>query len=226
MTENEQVVQEPESAVQEPEEESAAQVQEPPVAPFKGDMWFHYRQNHPASYEVVNLDYIGLEGAWVRFRRMGTFTSHELRELDDYWRQRRTQYLHARVEEEAAKFIAQQRAKPESLKDLDDSIDLLSALGMDTAQLDETERARLNALLSNAAIQHHTAISGIDIEMIDEWNLTDPYTGDPLPVPKDDFTVLDRLPVMVVMAIRTELARISEESVAPPKESSQSTTGA
>lgn len=221
MTDDEQVVQEPED--EQPAAEQPAPA-EPPVAPFAGDMWHHFRKNHPTSYETVDMEYIGLPGAWIRLRKMGTFTSHELRELDDYWLKRRTQYLYDKVEEEVGRFIGQQQAKPESLKDLDNTVDRLSALGIDTTQINDTERARLNAILSNASVQHHTAISGIDIEMIDAWNLTDPYTGDPLPIPKEDFTVLDRLPVVVVMAIRAELARVSEVSVAPPKAPTENTT--
>ena len=61
-------------------------------------------------------------------------------------------------------------------------------------------------------------INGLEIEMIESWNLTDPRTGSSLPVPKQDLSSLECLPLGVLGYIADCIAEIAEQTFPSKKE--------
>lgn len=75
-------------------------------------------------------------------------------------------------------------------------------LGMTAAKVDE-----IDPLEAVELIERQVA------ENILEWNLTDPETDEPLPIPAEDPSVLERLPTEVLFFIQRKLREQFEQAV-------------
>jgi len=55
-------------------------------------------------------------------------------------------------------------------------------------------------------------------ELILDWNLTHPVTGEPLPIPKKSRDSLDLLPLEFIMRLNEEMGKMFEQ-MGPPRPS-------
>ena len=193
---------------------------------FVGDVWANYRKNNSSSYIVMNFDLPGLESFWIKFRRPGTFTSVELHGLEGYWNRKRMAYLATLVEEDVQDSIEESKEKNEIVISLEEALDLVSMVTSDEEKLEQLSplmRARVNAVMERTAFNTQLMFSGMDIAIIEEWNLTDPVTGGPLPLPKEDLTTFEKLPMEVLTHIRELLVQVVQMTY-PPKVSTTNTS--
>lgn len=176
--------------------------------------WSEYRNNRAENYTTFNLKDVGLEAFWLKVRKFGTYTSKEISDLSNKWIRERINYIARRIVEQA-----QEESEEEESPDLKEIEDVMYELedGITPGDLrTEKQKKIYGYLLQDGTLQRLQPIVGMDIEVVKEWNLTDPETDERLPLPSEDMSVFERLPLEVLWEIKTKLVEVMEQS-APPK---------
>uniref|UniRef100_A0A6H1ZRZ9 Uncharacterized protein n=1 Tax=viral metagenome TaxID=1070528 RepID=A0A6H1ZRZ9_9ZZZZ len=158
--------------------------------------WTEYRSR---NYLTVDLADIGLKGCWVKIRKAGSYTLQEMSSGEAKWINERKDYLVKKI--------------MSVLTDVEEADALKMVESMDRGLPD----ARLAEIIANGGVfWANQVLSGMDIEMIEDWNLTDPETDAPLPTPKQDFSSLEKLPQDILWMLKEKLMEVQRD-VVPPK---------
>lgn len=86
-------------------------------------------------------------------------------------------------------------------------------------EMTETEAATaLSNLETDIRFRIPVVLGGADLMILEWWNLTDPFTGEPLPLPTiEDPTPLNKLPSEVQKYIREQIAKVARGDEVVPK---------
>lgn len=187
--------------------------------------WKAYREEYEGNFLKFTLEELGLPEFWVKMRRIGSYTPKEISELQQLWADRRFQYVAKKIHE-----LVEQHEEIELTDEEREVRDVLALVDGEAPPASATERQTtiLGYLIGESGLAKMNPITGIDIELIQGWNLTHPDTNELLPLPKDDMEVLMTLPSDVLWHIKEKLLELQEEIV--PKKvkellSSQSSEG-
>lgn len=176
--------------------------------------WEKYRERSE-SYQIINLTDPGLEDFWIKLRKLGSFTTAELVEKQNKWLDVRVKYIAQTVVHLANK--GQEKATMDEFeKEVDDVITELEGGVPDSAISSERRALIYGHFMQMNTITKFQPLVGLDLEILESWNLTDPVTGKPLSVPKEDISVFEKLTLDVLWHIKEKIIDFSSEAV-PPK---------
>ena len=167
------------------------------------NIWDQYRESRT---EKVDLAEIGLDGFVMKVRDPGSLTPTEADALQKLTNVRleEEQEFNNRIDalqKEAAALVA---------VDEDD----------EDSKVDEADQARADELVALANEMVDSQV--VDLlphigNLIEEWNITDPVTGEVLPLPKDDPEGISVLPSEVSRWINMYIIEMYNRSGEPPK---------
>lgn len=187
--------------------------------------WAEYRKRSD-NVVTIPLTDEGLTDFHVLLRRMGSYTMAELSQLQTKWLDERVKYLTQKVvhlaENTEINLSEYQQEVDDVINELEGGVAIQprKRRGAD-AQFEEARRVErrnkiADHLLQENSISRWQAITGMDIEMLVGWNLTDPETSVTLPLPRDDMSVFERIPLDVLWHIKEKIIDLVGEA-APPK---------
>jgi len=161
--------------------------------------WKAYRDSTTNKIKV-SLDGVGLPDFWVTITNPSVYSPVELNE----WLQRVNRETRERLNTLIETFNT---TKTELQKQVVDG---------SISQEDLEER------LSDLEYQEPTIMLATERDLIEEWNLTDPETGELMPTPKADYRVLWRIPIGVQKYLHEKLNSfiMGEETVPKASETS------
>ena len=176
--------------------------------------WQEYREKREDNYITFTLEGIGLPDFWVKIRKFGSYTSQELTELQQVWLKHRMNYIAQKVRSRLGQ--PKESGRDSLYDDVDDAMTLLEGEISSDDIPDERTRKILVYMTEEGAVAKLQPLVGIDIEVIKDWNLTDPGDNHRLPVPSKDMSVLEHVLLDVLWHIKEKLLE-AQENVVPPK---------
>lgn len=161
--------------------------------------WLKYRESEAKQIKFT-LEDIGLPDFWVRLKNQSVYTTIELREA---WADIRKKH-EAYIDEVTSRLEAK-------TKEVEAAI-----------EAGEMTEEKGEEILFDVEFMDPAILSFIDRYMIVAWNLTDPYTGEILPVPSEHPQSLFQLPIEVQKFIKGQVDEALQSSVTVPKASGNS----
>lgn len=156
--------------------------------------WKLYRESDAKKIKFT-LEEIELPMFWVEVRNQSIYTSIELRETLLVIQKEHQEYIEDLTKRYDAKVIEVEAAK--------------EAGTMTDTEADE--------ILFSVEFMDPAILSFVDRYMILAWNITDPFTGEILPTPKEDAKSLFQLPTEVQYFIKNKVDEALQASISVPK---------
>lgn len=176
--------------------------------------WKQYREENEANFLRLTLEGLGLPEFYVKIRRLGSYAPEEVAKLQKSWTDKRLSFVTKKIQDLVNVDEAETNLS-------DEEREIRAALAVidgeaPTSGASERQLAILNYLIAEGGLSNLNPIVGIDIELIYEWNLTNPNTDEPLPLPKEDMGVLMCIPADILWHIKEQLIEL-QEAIVPKK---------